>query len=288
MAGPRVGGAALKFMALDIEAVVDGGLWTPEPPVPQEIRVDLPDSENAITAKLWPPAKDQFAPPNAWRPICIGAVLFSVEGDQFRVLRVGVIDEPKDQEPDVWERKILERFAATVEGQQPDLITWNGRRYDMPVLASRSMRHGIPWPWWFINHDVRHRYSERGHCDLADQLADHGAAPAMKMDSVAKLIGLPGKFGDIDGAGVAAAFEAGRHQEIAAYCLADAVQTALIFLRWKLFQGRWSLAEYQAAAGQILEAVDATPVLPGFSARVDKRLLLLTDRGETAAAPEAA
>ena len=44
------------------------------------------------------------------------------------------------------------------------------------MLALRSMRHGLSWPWYYRDRDYRYRYSEEGHLDLCDFLSDHGAA----------------------------------------------------------------------------------------------------------------
>ena len=53
-------------------------------------------------------------------------------------------------------------------------------------------------PWYYRDRSVRHRYSQDGHIDLCDWLADHGAARSSSLDALARLIGLPGKVG-VDG-----------------------------------------------------------------------------------------
>src|SRR6266571_4794463 len=67
----------------------------------------------------------------------------------------------------------------------------------LPVLALRSLRHGVAMSWYYQGR-VRHRYTEEGHLDLCDMLSDHGAARQVSLDAVARLIGLPGKIG-VDG-----------------------------------------------------------------------------------------
>ncbi len=53
----------------------------------------------------------------------------------------------------------------------------------------------MPLGWYYRDKGVRYRFSEEGHLDLCDWLADHGATRPGKLDAVARLIGLPGKVG---------------------------------------------------------------------------------------------
>jgi hypothetical protein len=282
----------MQFLIIDIEAVVDPDVWTPPPaPAPSrfsggagfEQRAAMP-FEGTIT----PPEPDHFPPPFAWRPICIGAVLLedACDSNVVHTKHIGVMEELlAGADVAAIERSVLGMFARTMArtGRQT-LITWNGRRYDVPVLIQRSMRHGTPQPWYFANRDVRYRYTEDGHCDLADAIADYGGAPMPKLDGVAKLIGLPGKFGDIDGPRVAEALAAGRLRDIGTYCMSDAVQTAFIWLRWQLLKGNLTPAAYRASAEELLRECAITERLIEFTTLVDRRALLL----EEAAAPVAA
>jgi hypothetical protein len=65
--------------------------------------------------------------------------------------------------------------------------------------------------------------------------------------------------------------------------VSDAVQTAFLFLRWKLTQGACTTDEYRAGAAALLEACDHDERLGALVASVDRRVLLL-ERGEEAAA----
>jgi predicted PolB exonuclease-like 3'-5' exonuclease len=247
----------MKFLCLDIEAVVDPGIWTP----PAD---DL----------------DAFAPPQAWRPICIGMVLLEVGPKMVITRRIGALEEAQ-------ERDLLTRFGETVTKLQPcTLVTWNGRGYDLPVLMLRSLRYGLAHGWYYGGKQTRYRFSEEGHCDLMDAMTDYGGARGLKLDELARLIGLPGKpkgADEVCGRNVGAAYAAGRLPEITAYCVADAVQTAFLFLRWKLLQGACTTDEYRAGAAALLDACDHDARLGGLVASVDRRVLLL-ERGEEKAA----
>lgn len=274
----------MQFLILDIETIVDPSVWTPPPqPAPPVLRgrVELPNGVRGIVeAEGAEPFVDHFPPPFAWRPICVGAVLLesTPETGVMKVKKVGVIEDlTPGADPAAIEASVLRQFAEFV-GRKPGaqiVVTWNGRRFDLPVLVLRSMRYGIANAWYFANRDVRYRYTEDGHCDLADALSDYGSAPSPKLDGMAKLIGLPGKFGDIDGAKVGEAFAAGRLRDIGSYCLSDAVQTAFIWLRWLALKGHLEPNAYRLSAAALLGACGGSERLKGFVDLVDRRVLLL-------------
>jgi predicted PolB exonuclease-like 3'-5' exonuclease len=136
-----------------------------------------------------------------------------------------------------WER--LERFEGT-------LVSFNGRRFDLPVLELAALRHGCVIPRYFRG-GYRYRYSDDAHYDLYDFLTNCGAYSVRGgFDLLARLIGLPGK-GDVDGAQVQALWEAGRLADIDAYCRRDVIQTYFLFLRLELMRGRITPAEHEAA-----------------------------------------
>jgi len=122
------------------------------------------------------------------------------------------------------------------------------------VIALRALCHGVSLAWYYREKNVRSRYSEEGHLDLCDWLADHGATRSGSLDAVARLIGLPGKTG-VDGSQVAAMYAAGQLDAIQRYCLSDVAQTALLLLRFRLLQGGLAVDEYQAATRALLDAL---------------------------------
>lgn len=237
----------MNVLCLDIEAVVDAAVWSP------------PDDK-----------PDAFAPPYAWRPVCIGLVLLEDLPAGLQARRIGAID-------DADEATLLGKFAATMEKlRRPTLVTWNGRAYDMPVLMLRSLRYGIGQPSYYQSRDTRYRFTEDGHCDLADAMADYGATRGtLGLGGMSKLVGLPGKVGDVAGASVAEAYAAGRLEEITTYCIGDAVSTAFLWLRWQLLKGVTSLDRYQASAAALLTACEAESRLGPLVAAMDRRVLLL-------------
>jgi 3'-5' exonuclease len=136
-----------------------------------------------------------------------------------------------------WER--LERFDGT-------LVSFNGRRFDLPVLEIAALRHGCVIPRYFGD-GYRDRHADERHYDLYDFLTNRGAYGVRGgFDLLAQLIGLPGK-GAVDGAQVQGLWEAGRLADIEAYCRRDVIQTYFLFLRLELIRGRITRARYDAA-----------------------------------------
>ena len=120
--------------------------------------------------------------------------------------------------------ELLRGFWAKIEREKPRVVTWNGRTFDLPVLAQRALIHGIPMRYWHQAGDkwntYRQRYALDWSCDLMDVLGGHGASKSLKLEETAIAAGLPGKLG-FDGSQVAEAFAAGRLSEIRAYCETD-------------------------------------------------------------------
>jgi hypothetical protein len=123
--------------------------------------------------------------------------------------------------------------------------------------------------WYYREKNVRYRYSEEGHLDLCDWLADHGATRSGSLDAVARLIGLPGKVG-VDGSQVEGLFRAGQLPAIQRYCLADVAQTALLFLRFRLLQGLLAIDQYQSAVTGLLDALATDGRVPEVLEGIDR------------------
>jgi predicted PolB exonuclease-like 3'-5' exonuclease len=237
------------YLILDIETVPDSQLYAP-PPSP---------------TGTGPGAEKPFPPLFAHRPIVLG-VLWLDEAYGFR--RLGVIGEDKD------EAGMLADFANFAEQYRPHLVTYNGRSFDLPVIALRCLRHGITMHFFFEDRDYRYRFSDAGHIDLYDLLGEHGAARIGSLDAIARVIGLPGKVG-VDGSQVEALYNTGQLAHIKNYCLSDVAQTAFLFLRYRLLQGVIDLPSYRRVAAQLHDALVADGRVQPVMERIDRERLLL-------------
>jgi len=233
-----------SYLVFDIETIPDSSLWT-RPPV----------GEGESPA---------FPPAYAHQTIVIGALW--LDGD-YRMQRLEILGEGKD------ERGMLDVFSRFVDQHRPALVTYNGRSFDLPVMALRSLRHGVPMAWYYEERSVHERYSEERHIDLCDWLTDHGATRYGSLDALARLIGLPGKL-DTDGSQIEDLFRDGAIERIRNYCLADVVQTTLLFLRFRLLQGLLARDAYVAAVTQLTDTLRHDPRLRDLMNAVDGQRLL--------------
>lgn len=244
------------------------------------------DLETVVDRTLPPPKKNKngeetFPPAPYHQIVVMGAGILD---DHYRTRWLGIIGENDNRD----ERGTLEVLAGFL-GAHPNMtvVSWNGRGFDLPVIAARCLRHGVAFPWYYQRRDVRYRYSPEGHLDLMDYVADHGAAKSYSLDVAAKLVGLPGKL-DTKGSDVDAMVAAGRLGEVRAYCLSDVAQTAGVFLRVQLLRGVLDAEACGEALRGLLDAMAVEPRLGPTLAFVDRERLVSWGEGGVGTAPVAA
>ncbi|HEY4182112.1 MAG TPA: ribonuclease H-like domain-containing protein [Kofleriaceae bacterium] len=249
-----------EYLVLDIETIPDDERWQ---------RPDASDGRGY----------DSFPPTWAHRIVVIGCLWLD---HGYSLKHVGVFHAPTDTSQggeqitaDDREQALLEQFSRFVGEKRPVLVTYNGRGFDLPVIALRSLCHGVPQRWYYREPTTRARYSEQGHLDVCDWLADHGATRLGSLDSIARLIGLPGKTG-VDGSQVERLYRAGELAAIQRYCLSDVAQTALLFLRFRLLQGVLSPTDYCARVDELLAGLAADGRVPDVVNGVNRAQLLRT------------
>ncbi len=235
------------YLVLDIETIPDRELFTPPEPA-------------------GPGAGERpFPPLYACQPIVIGVMWLD---EALAVKRIGTFGESKD------EAGMMADFADFMGKYRPQVVTWNGRGFDLPVLALRALRFGLDFRWYYRGEGYRYRFSEDGHLDLCDVFADHGAARMISLDGAARTIGLPGKDG-VDGSQVEGLFQGGQIEALRHYCLSDVAQTAFLFMRYRLVAGDLEREDYRRAAAALLGALETDGRFGRLLGGVDRRRLLL-------------
>ena len=205
----------------------------------------LPDAEVAEVAfqKRRAQTGSDFLPPHLQRVLVISCVLRDAE--QLRVWSIGAPAED--------EGAAIQRFYDGVERYVPQLVSWNGGGFDLPVLNYRGMLNGVCAPrFWEQGDEDRDfkwnnyvsRYHTR-HLDLMDVLAMYQPRNNAPLDEVAQLAGLPGKIG-VGGAKVWEAWLAGKAGEIRDYCEADTMNTYLLYLRYQLLRGAFTDEQFRS------------------------------------------
>ena len=206
------------------------------------------------------------APPHH-KIVAIGALLLD---PAYEVKRLGIVSESKD------EAGMLADFAKLLEERRPCIVTFNGRGFDLPVIATRCLRHGIPLRHYYRTSDVRYRYTAEGHLDLMDYIADFGAAKPARLNVIAKLCGMPGKVG-IEGKDVGPLVHAGRIDEVRKYCLCDVVQTTAVFMRLQLVRGELKPEVYVTAMRGLIAFINSEEKLAVVAAALNEKRLLLEE-----------
>lgn len=119
----------------------------------------------------------------------------------------------------------IERVSHLLENRVA--ITFNGRGFDVPVLAACAMRHrnfdlgGLAEVW------RSHRFSG-AHVDLADVISGFGAARGATLERLGEYLGFPVKL-DAHGSEVAEMMAEGRLGDVSNYCESDCCATACLY-----------------------------------------------------------
>lgn len=219
---------------------------------------DLPDSmsdaevaSKAMADRLEKTGSD-FLPLYLQRIVAISCVIRRTTKEGTPQIKVGTLGSAQDDE-----KVLIQTFFDLIEKYTPQLVSWNGSGFDLPVLHYRALANLVQAPrYWEMGEsqesDSREfkwnnyisRYHMR-HLDLMDLLAKFNGRANAPLDSLAKLCGFPGKMG-MDGSQVWPAYQEGKIEEIRRYCETDVVNTYLMYCRFQLLRGGFSLAEYQA------------------------------------------
>jgi predicted PolB exonuclease-like 3'-5' exonuclease len=238
-------------LAFDIETVPDcAGIRKL-----YDLPADLTDADVAELAfqKRRVQTGSDFLPAYLQRVVVISCVARDDEG--VKIFSIG--------EPERDEKAAIHRFFDAIDRKTPQLVSWNGKGFDIPVLNHRALMHGICCTRFWENGDEDqsfrynnyvNRYQTR-HLDLMDQLAMFNARNFAPLDEMAQLSGLPGKLG-IGGAEVWPSYIKGEIQAIRDYCEVDVANTFLLFLRFQMMRGLLQPDHYQAECALLRSVVE--------------------------------
>jgi predicted PolB exonuclease-like 3'-5' exonuclease len=183
--------------------------------------------------------RNDFLPHHLQRVVTISCVYRGADG-----LRVHSFVDRSGRAGPSDEARIVQQFFSSIDKRVPQLVSWNGGGFDLPVLHYRGLMHNVvASKYWDFGEDDREfkwnnyisRYHHR-HLDLMDLLALYQPRANAPLDAMAKLCGLPGKLG-MDGSAVHAAWLEGRIEDIRRYCETDVMNTYLLYCRYQLMRG---------------------------------------------------
>jgi predicted PolB exonuclease-like 3'-5' exonuclease len=192
------------------------------------------------------------------RVACIGALNAErVEG----VWQVRSLGAPHMGERS--EAELLRTFVARIEKFRPQMVTFNGSSFDLPVLRYRAMINRVSAPGLECRRYF-HRYGD--DClDLCDALACYSPGAKVSLNDLCRALGFRGKPQDINGSEVDRYVQEGRIDEVSRYCETDVISTYRVWLVYELFRGALNRAEFEASEANLLdfirERVSAKPHL---------------------------
>jgi hypothetical protein len=240
-------------LVFDIESIPDvAGL--------RQLRGASPEQTDAQVYEAWAAERKEkgqsdFMPHHLQRVLVISCVFRNADG-----LRVhSFVDRDGASEG-----RVIQNFFSSIDKHVPQLVSWNGGGFDLPVLHWRGLRHGVVADkYWDLGDDDREfkwnnyigRYHMR-HLDLMDLLAMYQPRANAPLDAMAKLCGFPGKLG-MDGSQVYTAYQAGQLEDIRRYCETDVMNTYLLYCRFQKMRGGFTEAEYDQEIALVRSLLDA-------------------------------
>jgi predicted PolB exonuclease-like 3'-5' exonuclease len=180
--------------------------------------------------------------------VCIGALVAHREPDHWAVDAIGA--------PHVGERsekELIQAFVDKIAELDPQLVTFNGNSFDLPVLRYRAMKNSIAAPGLSAR-PYFNRYSDDA-LDLCDVLSSFAPQAKATLHELCKVMGMSGKPDSIDGSEVGRYFLEGKIKEIADYCETDIVNTYRVWLRYELFRGKLTSIQFQFSEQKLGEFI---------------------------------
>jgi predicted PolB exonuclease-like 3'-5' exonuclease len=167
-------------------------------------------------------------------------------------------------EPERDEAATIQKFFDGIDKYTPQLVSWNGGGFDLPVLSCRALLcGGCAARYWDQGEDDKEfrfnnyigRYHAR-HLDLMDLLALYQPRNNAPLDDMARLAGLPGKIG-VGGAEVWNTYLRGEKKKIRDYCEADCANTDLLYLRFQRLRGALTPEHYERECALFRSCLEA-------------------------------
>jgi 3'-5' exonuclease len=181
--------------------------------------------------------------------VCIGALFAHQQNDG--TWTIDALGAPSISERS--EKELISSFVDRIAELTPQLVTFNGSSFDLPVLRYRAMVKGVAAPGLAMR-PYFNRYTEDAVdlCDVLSSFSPHGKAT---LHELCRVMGLTGKPNSISGGDVEKYYREGRIREIADYCETDVVNTYRVWLRYELFRGRLTEAAFQVSEASLVEFI---------------------------------
>ena len=228
--------------------------WVPDPSTGRVVyRLPATMADDSVQEEMWRRGGGDEDNPRPYlktalcRLVSIAAVIRSRVDTEpplqlYSLPRAGVIDE------ELGEAEIIRRFLEGVGRHHPQLVGFNSRNADFPILLQRALVHSVSAPefarcpdrpWEGVDYFAHGEW----HIDLIEIVGAKGRESRPSLHEIATARGIPGKFSTAGG-DVADLWRAGQIDEIVRYNEFDALTTYLVWLRLAHFGGFFTSEEY--------------------------------------------
>lgn len=219
---------------------------------------DLPDEEvgKAMGFHRLQETGSDFLPLHQHRVVAISVVWRHRDG--LKVMSLGDPDSP--------ERDLVAAFFDAIERHTPDLVSWNGSGFDLPVLHYRALFHGVQATRYWEQGDNENSFRFNNylsrfhwrHTDLMDVLSAWQGRSRASLADIATLLGFPGKLG-FSGDQVWGTWLQGGIEAIRDYCETDVMNTYLVWLRFQFMRGHLDREQLAVELARVRRLLDASP-----------------------------
>ncbi len=229
-------------LIFDIESAADGDLIA-KIRYPDE-KLSPAEAVKRYRAELLEQSGKDFIPYTFQLPV---SLVVATVAEDYSLIDLVALDEELSRPHEI----VRLFWEGWRKNDQPQLVSFNGRGFDMPLLEVCAFRYGLGIPEWIAENarsyeQPRNRFNSSAHLDLHEFLTNSGASRFVGgLSLAANLIGKPGKL-DVAGHMVQDLWDGGRAREIHDYCRSDVLDTYFVYLRSRVVAGAISLADEQS------------------------------------------
>jgi 3'-5' exonuclease len=234
--------------------------WVPDPDTGRRVyNLDASVDDQAVIQHMWAEGGATEEDPQPYlktvlcRVVSVSALIRHRAADGS--LRLQLYSLPAHDADALPEAELLERLLKGLGDRKPQIVGFNIRNADLPIILQRALAHGVSAPefcarpnkpWEGIDYFSR---NEDWIVDLKDTCGGYGKA-APSLHELASAARIPGKI-DVAGGAVAALWEEGEIGRIVAYNEFDAITTYLVWLRAAHLAGHVTTAACAAEEQQL-------------------------------------
>lgn len=226
--------------------------WVPDPNTGRRVYgLDASVDADAVVERMWTEAGASAEEPQPYlktvlcRVVSVSALIR--QRDRCGAVALQLYSLPSHDGDAIPEAELLQRLLTGLGERKPQLVGFNIRNADLPILLQRALAHGVAAPefckrpakpWEGIDYFAR---NEDWVVDLQHVCGAYGR-DMPSLHQVASAARIPGKI-DLAGDRVADLWAQGAIGRIVAYNEFDAITTYLVWLRTAHLAGHVSSAE---------------------------------------------